>query len=397
MTPQPFYEDRGSPIAARHVLEALAELGCEVDVVSFPFGRTVDLPGVRYYRVANPLGFRSVPIGFSLRKLFLDVLLVAKVLERLRSVDYLALHALEEAALPVLMLGRRRGLFVVYDMQSSLPEQLAQFPILRSERAQRLLGRCEAWLLRNVNFVGCSAGLGAHARALAPETPVVEWAFPNAFPESLEVDPTAQQRDLELPGDARVVLYTGSFATYQGLDLLIASIPRVVHAEPRAHFVLVGAGSAREIADVRASLDPACAGQVRLLPRVPRDQIPGLLALADVVVSTRRNSRNTPLKIFDYLAGGATIVATDDPAHRAVLDEQVAVLAPPSPDAFARALVSVLSDRERASRLGAAARAFAQQRIGRAQFVASIGEFLDRARRHSGTKAPTTESGSRND
>lgn len=62
VTPQPFYEDRGSPILARHLLDALIELGCEVDVVAFPFGRTLELQGVRYFRVANPLGFSGVSI-----------------------------------------------------------------------------------------------------------------------------------------------------------------------------------------------------------------------------------------------------------------------------------------------------------------------------------------------
>ena len=73
VTPQPFYEDRGSPISVRHLLHALVDLECEVDVVSFPFGRELELPGVRYFRIANPFGFSGVPIGFSFRKLFLDL------------------------------------------------------------------------------------------------------------------------------------------------------------------------------------------------------------------------------------------------------------------------------------------------------------------------------------
>ena len=75
MAPQPFYEDRGTPIALRHVLRALVELGHEVDVLTFPVGRSLELPGVRYFRAPNPLRFRSIPVGFSLRKVFLDLFL----------------------------------------------------------------------------------------------------------------------------------------------------------------------------------------------------------------------------------------------------------------------------------------------------------------------------------
>jgi len=382
VTPQPFYEDRGSPIAVRHLLHALGELGCEVDVVSFPFGKELELPGVRYFRVANPFRFSGVPIGFSFRKLFLDLLLVAKIRERLKRDDYLAVHALEEAAFPAAVIGRRYGVFVVYDMQSSLPEQLGQsFSLLRTRAARRLLDKTERWLLRRANFIGCSAGLAAHARAVAPDTPIVEWLFPSGISDYPPVDPEGIRRALELPDDARIVLYAGSFAAYQGLDLLLDAIERVSQAEPRAHFVLVGAESRRELEGMRAALDPARAARVRLLPRVPREQIPGFLALADVVVSTRRSSRNVPLKIFDYLEAGVTIVATDDAAHRAILDEETAVLAEPSPYAFAKALIAILRDRERADRLAAGALAYARARMTRANFVESIARIIECATR----------------
>lgn len=78
VAPQPFYQDRGTPIALRHVLEALSELGYEVDLLCFPLGRPVDLAGVCHQPVSNPLRFTSIPIGFSFKKLFLDVILLAQ-------------------------------------------------------------------------------------------------------------------------------------------------------------------------------------------------------------------------------------------------------------------------------------------------------------------------------
>lgn len=191
----------------------------------------------------------------------------------------------------------------------------------------------------------------------------------------------------DLPSDARVVLYAGSFAAYQGLDLLLNSIEQISQAEPRAHFLLVGAESRGELDDMRATLDPARAARVRLLPRVPRERIPDFLALADVVVSTRRNSRNVPLKIFDYLAPGVTIVATDDAAHRAILNEETAVVAEPSPYAFAKALVANLGDGERADRLAAGALAYARGRMGRAGFVETVGRIIESVSRFELTRS----------
>lgn len=40
VAPQPFYEDRGTPIAVRELVTALAGLGFEVDLATFPVGAT---------------------------------------------------------------------------------------------------------------------------------------------------------------------------------------------------------------------------------------------------------------------------------------------------------------------------------------------------------------------
>src|SRR5919112_1243404 len=57
VAPQPFYQDRGTPIALRQVLQALGELGRPVDLVTYPVGTDVTIPSLRVYRSANPFGY----------------------------------------------------------------------------------------------------------------------------------------------------------------------------------------------------------------------------------------------------------------------------------------------------------------------------------------------------
>src|SRR5206468_187077 len=61
LAPQPFYDDPGTPIALRQVLEALAELGYRVDLLTLPVGTDMPRPGLSIFRAANPLRIRSVP------------------------------------------------------------------------------------------------------------------------------------------------------------------------------------------------------------------------------------------------------------------------------------------------------------------------------------------------
>ena len=108
-----------------------------------------------------------------------------------------------------------------------------------------------------------------------------------------------------------------------------------------------------------------------------------LLALADLVVSPRLGGHNLPLKIFDYMAAGRPIVATDHPTHRKVLDEERAILVPPTSGAFAEAIIHLLRNTETAKRLGAAARAYAEGRFGSTAFQRAVAEIYERVARET--------------
>lgn len=372
VAPQPFFAERGTPIAVRYVLEALHELGFETDVLTLPLGDDVEIPGTRLIRIANPLGIRSIPVGFSGHKVIFDILMLAALARQLRRRDYACIHAVEEGALLGLLARLPRKIPVIYDMASSLPEQLAQKPILRMAPVQALFQRIEGALLRRAAAVVCSAGLVRHVRALAPDAPLFEWRFPAitgaVAPEEVET----LRRQLDIAPDAPVVLYTGNFAEYQGVGLLLEAMPRIAQEAPRAILVLVGAADQREIDLVQESLDENVRTRVRCAVRQPRARIDVFLRMATVVVSPRIYGGNFPLKVFDYLAAGKPIVATDVPSHRVVLDESLALLVEASADACADGIIKVLFDRKLAAFLAAAARRFAERELSWSRFVALV-------------------------
>ncbi|HTG32224.1 MAG TPA: glycosyltransferase [Thermoanaerobaculia bacterium] len=376
VAPQPFYEDRGTPIAVCQLLQALSQLAYEVDVLTYPIGRSIDIPRVRYFRSLNPLRLRQVPVGFSLRKLMLDTTLVAELARRLSTRAYFCVHALEEAAFPAVVLGRRFGVPVIYDMQSSLPEQLARLLAFRGATMQRALCRIERWLLQQADSVVSSSGLAARVRAMAPAARLREWEYSGTLPAASPEETAALRRDLGIPAGRPVVLYSGTFEPYQGLPTLFAAIPQVRAEVPDAVFVLVGApetggGTLVE----REHVDLIRDGALRVIKRQPRERIPAFLALADVVVSPRAYGDNLPLKIFDYLAAGKPIVATDIPAHRSALTAENALLTGTGAPDLARGIARLLRDPELAARLAAAGRSYAEEKLGWFSFVRSVGDL----------------------
>ena len=377
VAPQPFYEDRGTPIAVAQVIDALGQIGYAVDVLTFGVGGPFERPGVRVFRAANPLRIRRVPVGFSMRKVALDATLVPALGARLRRERYACVHAVEEAAFPAVWLARRHDVPVIYDMQSSLPEQLLGHPSLRhaSRPLRPALHGAERWLLRHADMVVSSAGLAERVRRLVPEARVREWRYASAMPEVAPAAAAALRASLGIAAAAPVVLYSGTFEPYQGLDTLLEAAGPVLDAVPDTVFVLVGRSGGARGAAPAGMADLAARGSVRVVERQPREAMPRYLALADVLVSPRAYGGNLPLKVFDYLAAGRAIVATDIPTHRAVLTEQLAALVPPRPPELARAIVALLRDGARRERLGAAARGYAQAHLGWLSFVRSVDEL----------------------
>ena len=378
--PQPFLEDRGTSIATHHLLRAYTSLGYEVDVMCFAPGRDPAVPGTRIIRSPNPFGFQHVPIGLSLRKAILDLFLVGAVRRQLRREIYVCVHAVEEAAFIAALVGRGRGVPLIYDMASSLPEHLLQYRFFRNRLSQRVLRLLERRLLTRVDLVVCSAGLERKVRSAAPDTPLAVWLFPTEFEPPSEEAVARLREKLGIEATAHVVLYLGSFAKYQGLSVLLDAIPNVLTRVPEARFVIVGASSEKEFASVRESIPGRFVNNVRILRRIPRSKTPLYLALADVLVSLRIQGSNLPLKAFDYLSCGKPIIATDVPAHRLLRHEGLAVLADPTGERFAHAIIRVLSSEKLAEELGVRARAYAESQLSWTSFVKSVEEMTKRVR-----------------
>lgn len=379
VVPQPFYSDRGSPIAIREVVRGYLALGRQVDIVTFPIGEDFSATGLRIYRAPNPFRIDSVPIGFSVRKLLLDLTLIRALQSRVRMDSYDLVHALEEAAFPALWIARRRKIPLLYDMHSRLSEGLGALPGFKRGPLRWLAIYLEKWLFRGASLIVTSKGLAHEVLEVHPDAPVLEWTF-SGTPEILKSSQVVDPRErLDLPPQARVVLYSGTFASYQGIGLLLQSAPLVLKRVPEAVFVLVGAEPGEERSALDQIRELGLADQVRVIGRQPRSSLAKYLRAADVLVSPRISGGNVPLKIFDYITANRAIVATDIPTHRTVLDETMALLPSAEPETFADAIVQVLTDDALTRRLVSGAQVYAHNNLGWDLFVENLREIEEAA------------------
>lgn len=361
IAPEPFFEPRGTPFSEYHRIKALLELGHTVDLVTYPFGRDVSLPGLRVFRCLRPPFVREVRIGPSLAKIPLDLTLALTALRRAATGRYDAVHSHEEGSIIGVLIAAMLGVPHLYDMHSSLPQQLTNFAFSRSRVLARLFTAMERFVVRRsrVVVVICPH-LQDVVRGIEPGVPAVliENA-PGSGDTPVAGSGARVRQELGLPEGAPVVLYTGTFEAYQGLDLLFEAARHVVDRRPDARFVLAG-GRPDQIAEARARAGRAgLASAVVFAGQRDAEEIPLFLDAADVLVSPRSTGTNTPLKIYQYLRSGRPIVATRLLTHTQVLNDDVAILTSATPEGFAAGILVALTDTARARAVGESARELA--------------------------------------
>src|SRR5438876_11952811 len=148
IAPEPFFEPRGTPFSEFHRIRALIALGHQVDLVTYPFGQDVSMPGLRVFRSLRPPFVRRVKIGPSLAKIPLDALLALSAMRRAFSARYDVIHSHEEGGVIGALLAMLLRVPHLYDMHSSLPQQLTNFAFSRSRIIRRVFLALERFMIR---------------------------------------------------------------------------------------------------------------------------------------------------------------------------------------------------------------------------------------------------------
>ncbi len=146
---------------------------------------------------------------------------------------------------------------------------------------------------------------------VSPQTLIT---VPNGFDESIfypGIDGSGYRRKYQIPEDATVIVFVGSFQPYHRVDLLL----RAFHAmkqKSRVYLLLVGDGGALpESQALTAEL--GLSAYVRFAGRVDYPEVPGHIAAGDIAVMPATNEYGNPMKIYEYMAIGKAVVAPNQP------------------------------------------------------------------------------------
>jgi len=186
----------------------------------------------------------------------------------------------------------------------------------------------------------------------------VEYGFPmekiTVLPDGVDLeifkpdfDKIKARARLGLPREGHLIMYTGRLCEWKGIYTLIKSAR---YLPDNIRVMLVG-GFEGERALVQEFIDVRDLGKkVSLAGYKEHHEIPYFMSAADVVVlpntagSEISKYYTSPLKLFEYMAAGRPIVASDLPSIREVLDDETAILVTPDdPQKLAMGIVSALN------------------------------------------------------
>ncbi|MDP3645461.1 MAG: glycosyltransferase family 4 protein [bacterium] len=163
-------------------------------------------------------------------------------------------------------------------------------------------------------------------------------------------------RAYQVDPENKIALYTGHFYGWKGAETLAAAAP---YMPSNTELVLMG-GVDHELKTFQKKY---ASNRVHVIGYQPRQQIPAFLVSADVLVLPNSakpkisSEYTSPLKLFQYMASGVPIVASDLPSIREILTDEMAFWCTPDDErALARQIEYVLSHPDEARQKAARAR-----------------------------------------
>lgn len=170
-------------------------------------------------------------------------------------------------------------------------------------------------------------------------------------------DKMNERKSLGLPLNKKIILYSGNFYDWKGVDTFAHSI-RILPID--LFFVIVGGTKQSDLERIRGILVDQ--KNVLILGHVPHSEIPKYIFSADILVLPNSAKQDissfytSPLKLFEYMAVGRPIVASDLPSLREVLDESSCVFfEPDNPESLAEKVKILLSDSSLANKIASEA------------------------------------------
>ncbi len=269
--------------------------------------------------------------------------------------DILHAHSPALNGLAALYAGKRHNLPVIYECRAFWEDAAVNHGTAREVGLRyRLTRALETYVFRRADAVtticeGLKQDIVARGIDEAKVTVIPNAVDVSRFVCGREPD-QALRRELGLEGKT-VLGFIGSFYAYEGLNLLLEALPKILARQAEVRLLLVGGGPQAKALE-EASLRFGISNAVVFTGRVPHDRVQQYYDLVDIVVYPRLPMRLTdlvtPLKPLEAMAQGKLVLASDVGGHRELVrpGETGILFRAGDPQALADAVIEAIERRD---------------------------------------------------
>jgi glycosyltransferase involved in cell wall biosynthesis len=280
------------------------------------------------------------------------------------------------------LLARLKRARLVVEVRDLWPAIFTELGVLTSRPVIRLLERLELAAYSAADTVivvsdGFRANLIGRGVPASKVHTIRNGVRPGEFDPDAPADTRLRTRLGARPGDC-LVLYAGTHGISQGLTSVADTAAQLTDEAIRFAFVGDGADKQR----LRQRVVEHGLRNVTLLPGIPHEQVPALLAAADICLVPLRDvplfSSFIPSKMFEYLAAGKPVVAALAGEAAQILREAGAWIVPPADsEALAAAIRTLAADPQRRQAMGRQGRYYVEKHFDRGALAQLYRSILD--------------------
>lgn len=367
IAPMPFFEDRGTPIRVYEEAKNLTILGNQVNIICYHLGRDIaDINNIQ--RILKIPWYKKTIAGPSYHKIYLDILLLFKTFKIIKENKFNILHAhLHEGAFISQILKKilKINTPIIFDAHGSLTLEMIAHDFIKESS---LFSRFWKLIEKKINE-GSGVILASNPNLI--EIMKNDFLIPQDkikfIPDGVDTnlfDPTKccrreirKKYNLE---DNEIIVYTGLFTKYQGLNFLIEKvIPKVLNEYKNAKFLLVG----YPINEYRIMAKKSGVEKNIIFTGKQRYQtIPKFLTAADIAVTPKYLDKGEGnLKISTYMSMGLPTVSFNYLYNKTMLKCTGITTRPNNAEDFANAILTLLDNPKKRMLMGKKAKIIANK------------------------------------
>ena len=328
VAPTPFFADRGTHIRILEEALALEKRGHEITIATYHIGKDIDpkiKTRIEVRRIHRLLfWYKKLEAGPDWQKIILDLLLIRKVFYLVRKQKPDIIHAhLHEGALIGWIVQKIffwRKISLVVDFHGSLTREMISHNYLSGGFLKNFFFRIEKWIDNLGDWAIASSDENMQDLKKIRHDGKIITVLDGANSDHYEKLPTKFQskKELELPLDKKILVYTGAMVSNKGIGYLFEAIKLALKKSSDIYFILAGfpiEGAQNFRKENRLEKN------IRLINPLNYFDLPQILNASDIGIDPKDSeTRQASGKILQYMCAGLPVICFNRKNNRDYLD-----------------------------------------------------------------------------